>query len=207
MGVNKILEIIKSRPAWVNTPVHLWSLYANVRSELTIGSPVHAVIENFEGLACNSIHFIDYIARCNGARIVSIDTAKLDSEWVDAKRSGFMEINGELLVNFSDRSTLRLMGHRDAPYYYQTKLTSNGEEWIISDEKGDAISNLGRRVSGRAEFQSELTSSIIDSIFTYGKCELPSLSESADQHKAFLSALLEHYKSSKDASANSLPIT
>lgn len=206
-GINEILKAVSGRPAWVNTPMHLWSLYANLRDAIKKKSPIHAVIDNFEGLACSSIHFIDYIERCNGSKVVSIDAGRLQSEWVEAKRAGFMEVNGELRVDFSDGSTLRLIGNRDAPYHYKAKVACNGEVWDINDQEGLAISDTGRQVKGRTEFQSELTASILESIFASGTCGLPTLVESAQQHNKLLSALLTHYNSWKGAQGESIPIT
>lgn len=206
-GINEILKSVGGRPAWVNTPMHLWSLYANLRDIQKKQSPITAVIDNFEGLACSSIHFIDYIARCNGSQVVSIDTRRLQPEWVKAKRAGFMEVNGELKVDFSDGSTLCLTGDRDAPYYHNAKIACNGEVWEVNLQEGLATSDAGRQVKGRAEFQSELTASILESIFTSGTCGLPTLLESANQHEKLLSALLGHYNSWKGVTGESVPIT
>lgn len=205
-GVSKILTAIGGSPAWVNTPVHLWSLYANVRDALTKGAPIDAVIENFEGLACSSIHFIDFIARCNGSTVISIDSSGLEPSWVKSKRPGFMEVNGELVVKFSDKSTLRLIGHRDAPYHYTTRIACDDEVWEIDNYAGLATSNYGIKLAGKCEFQSELTAQLIESIFSCGECGLPTLAESAEQHKLLLQALLEHFKRS-NMFEKELPIT
>jgi hypothetical protein len=193
-GINEILNTIGGSPAWVNTPVHLWSLYANVRDALTKGAPIDAVIENFEGLACSSIHFIDFIARCNGSTVITIDSSGLEPDWVKSKRSGFMEVNGELVVKFSDNSTLRLIGHRDAPYHYTTKIACGNEIWEIDNYAGLATSSYGLKLAGKCEFQSELTAQLVESIFSSGECGLPTLEESAEQHKVLLRVLLEHFK-------------
>ena len=206
-GINQIMRATNDRPAWVNTPMHLWSLYSNLRGALKKQSPIHAFIDNFEGLACSSIHFIDYIARCNDSQVVNIDASRLHPQWVEAKRTGFMEVNGELRVEFSDGSTLCLIGNRDAPYHYKAKVACNGEVWEVNDQEGLATSDTGREVKGRTEFQSELTASILESIFTSGTCGLPTLAESANQHEKLLSALLAHYNAWKGVPAESVPIT
>lgn len=206
-GINEILKSVGGRPAWVNTPMHLWSLYANLRGTLKKHSPIHAVIDNFEGLACSSIHFIDYIARCNDSKVIDIDASRLHPQWVEAKRTGFMEVNGELRVDFSDGSTLCLKGGRDAPYYHNAKISCNREVWEVNLQEGLAMSDAGRQVKGRAEFQSELTASILESIFTSGTCGLPTLVESATQHEKLLSALLSHYSKWKGVTTESVPIT
>jgi hypothetical protein len=206
-GINEILRAVNGRPAWVNTPMHLWSLYSNLRGALKKHSPIHAIIDNFEGLACSSIHFIDYISRCNGSQVVRIDAGSLHPQWVEAKRLGFMEVNGELRVEFSDGSTLCLRGNRDAPYHYKANVVCNGEVWNVNDEEGIATSDTGRIVKGRSEFQSELTALILESIFSSGTCGLPTLIESANQHQKLLKVLLAHYNAWKGHKAESVPIT
>lgn len=206
-GIDKILEAVGNTPAWVNTPLHLWSLYAKVRDALPRGAPIHAVIENFEGLACSSIHFIDFIARCNGTTVVEIDSSGLESSWVDAKRPGFMEVNGSLGVTFSDGSTLRLIGHRDGPYHYTTKIVCAGDVWEINNQAGVATSSRGLRLNGGTEYQSELTAGLVDSILFSGKCMLPTLVQSASQHRILLRVLLKHLKESNCYGEDFLPIT
>lgn len=207
VGIDSIVRVIGGRPAWVNTPMHLWSLYANLRNALPKGEPIHAEILNFEGVACSSIHFIDYIARCNSSKVIEVNTDGLDFEWVNAKRPGFMEVNGALFVKFSDGSTLRLIGNRDAPYHYVAKIECGGETWSVNGEAGLAESNRGRRVSGRSEFQSQLTAGIIESIFSNNSCKLPLLSESADQHRILINALLKHWVAWSEKNATHIPIT
>jgi hypothetical protein len=206
-GINTIVNVIGDRPAWVNTPMHLWSLYVNLLAELPLSKPINMVISNFEGLACSSIHFIDFVARCNSSKVISIDSDRLDHAWVESKRQGFMEVNGELSVFFSDGSTLYLIGNKDAPYHYMAKISCDGEIWEVNAEEGFALSNLGKKIYGRVEFQSELTCSIVDSIFSNGTCELPTLNESAQQHRIFLNALLKHWCKWKGKNFESIPIT
>lgn len=206
-GVDIIVNTIGDRPAWVNTPMHLWSLYANLSDALPKGKPIRAEIKNFEGLACSSIHFIDYIARCNASKVMEIDSAGLDRSWVEAKRPGFMEVNGVLDVKFSDGSNLKLFGNRDAPYYYLANLFCDGESWEVDGRSGTATADTGRKVTGRSEFQSELTAGILKSIFSEGVCSLPELSESADQHRVLLKALIKHWNAWRGTSDKHVPIT
>lgn len=206
-GIQDIVDCIGSSPAWVNTPMHIYSLYKNLRSALPSGLPLHATVNGFEALACSSIHFIDFIARCNSAQVLRVDAGKIESEWVTAKRQGFMEVNGELSVGFSDGSTLLLRGRQDGPKFYQAEILCNGENWDIREEEGRAISSLGRRVSGRVEYQSEITSSVVDSILTGGHCALPTLLQSAQQHRHLLNALLRNWILSSKTSDLCVPIT
>lgn len=205
--VDEIVNIIGDTPAWVNTPMHLWSLYSNLKAEFSNHEPINAIIKNFEGLACSSIHFIDFIARCNKSKVTSIDTENLYPEWIESKRPGFMEVNGELAVNFSDGSRLKLIGNRDAAYHYTATISCAGETWEVDTEEGIAKSDLGRIIRGRAEYQSELTFGIVESILTRGMCGLPTLPESAHQHRILLAALLKHYIEHKGKDVTHIPIT
>jgi hypothetical protein len=205
--VDAIVETIGECPAWVNTPMHLWSLYSNLRLALTPGKPIHAVIENFEGLACNSIHFIDYIARTVGSKVSKIESSWPDCTWVEAKRRGYMELNGRIDVNFSDGSSLVLIGNRDAPYHYITRISCGDETWEVNGEKEVALSNTARRISGRLEFQSQITAGIVESIFKTGTCKLPTLEESASQHRPLLAELKKNYEAWIKGPIQTVPIT
>ena len=47
---------------------------------------------NFRGLACNSVHFLDLVLWWSDEKLVSVDTSCLDITWFESKRPGFFEI-------------------------------------------------------------------------------------------------------------------
>jgi hypothetical protein len=197
---------LQGRSAWVNTPMYLWPLYRKLRQLYKVGVPVEAYFEGFRGLACNSIHYIDFVSRWNGAMATQVDVSGLEPEWYAAKRDGFYEIDGDILVSFLDGSKLKLGSYRDK-LSYQVKLRIGQDEWSVSESEGKALATDGRVVEGGIEFQSQLTAPMVQAIFTGQPCGLPTLAESGQQHTLFLNALLTHWNEHMLNKLDRLPIT
>ena len=157
------------------------------------------------GLACNSIHFLDLFSWMSGDKIEGINTDNLENNWFESKRKGFWEVNGSLEIIFSNGSTS----------YIQSSNTkdkveieiSNGLVWNICEEDGVAKRNDSFTLNGNMEYQSNMTTSIVDSVIENRKCNLPSLTESSHIHKIFLKAMLDHWKEKVNSKAVILPIT
>jgi hypothetical protein len=194
------------KSAWVNTPMHLWSLYCNIRALYPTGKPIEATFEGFRGLACNAIHYVDFVSRWNGAPPTEVDASGLQSEWYPAKRDGFYEIDGKIRLQFADGSKLNLASERNN-LGYKVKLKIDGDEWQVSESEGVALSADGRRIEGGIQFQSALTAPMIEAIFNGTSCGLPSLQESAQQHGLFLNTLLDHWNRHMPEKRERLPIT
>lgn len=200
-------HLIGSRKvAWVNTPMHMWSLYKEIKRQHAEPKAIVASFEGFQGLACNAIHYIDFVSRWNGGIPVSMDTSGLLEQWHPAKRDGFWEIHGTLLVDFSDGSRLKLSTGED-DRDYRVQLKTHQDRWRVYESKGIAESDAGRVVQGKCEFQSQLTAPLMESILTTGDCDLPTLEESVAQHRVFLEGLMAHWNSSMEERRVRLPIT
>lgn len=192
--------------AWVNTPMHMWSLYRRLREQHPRAVPVVARFDGFRGLVCNAIHYIDLVARWNNARVVLVDTSGLQNSWYPAKRDGFYEVDGALALNFTDGSSLQLSSYRDN-LGYRARLSIADRQWDVRESEGVARTPTGESVLGSIEFQTQLTAPLLESVFNQGDCALPTLAQSADQHTAFLSALLAHWNANMPAPRCALPIT
>ena len=204
--ISELLNLLKDRLSWVNTPMYLWPLYYKLRELYPVGIPIEANFEGFNGLTCNAIHYVDFVARWNGARVTDLDISGLKAEWYPAKRNGFYEIDGEIRASFSDGSILRLYCDRNN-FGYKVKLKIDGEEWHVSESEGIARSRNNRVVVGGIEFQSQMTAPLAQAIFSGAPCGLPTLAESAQQHTLFISTLLEHWNRNMPNKVDRLPIT
>jgi hypothetical protein len=192
--------------AWVNTPMHMWTLYSRLRERHPGAMPVEASFEGFRGLVCNAIHYIDLMARWNGASIASVDTSGLQGPWYPAKREGFFEADGVLRLSFSDGSLLHLSSYRDKPGY-RARMRIDNLEWEIREPDGLARAESGETLAGPVEFQSQLTGPLAESVLQQGRCALPTLAQSAAQHVPFLAALQAHWNATMPTPRNALPIT
>lgn len=195
------------KSAWVNTPMYCWSLYQKIRMFYPSESSVDATFMGFGGLACNAIHFIDFVSRWSGALVTEIDVSGLRSDWYASKREGFYEIDGEMNVSFSDGSSLMMITDR-YEVNYMANLKIKDDEWLIDESKGLACTSDGRQTRrGDVEYQSQLTAPLVEAIFADNPCGLPTLAESAQQHNLFLNTLLGHWNRNMPARVSRLPIT
>jgi hypothetical protein len=192
--------------AWVNTPRHQWELYRTLRGQYPDSPAMEASFENFSGLACNTIHFVDFVCRWSDTQLVEVDTSGLHAEWYESKRPGFYEVDGRLEMRFSDGSRLTLASQR-GNFPYSASLKVKGREWKIDEAKGIASTLDGRMVEGKTEFQSQLTAPTVRAILVGVPCGLPTLTESIQQHEIFLDALIAHWNTHMPNKTDRIPIT
>ena len=192
--------------AWVNTPRLQWELYKTLRSKYPQEQSVNVNIENFSGLACNAIHFIDFVCRWSGTKLLEVDTQGLNSKWHQSKRAGFYEIDGRLEMRFKDGSSLKLTSQQGNMPATVT-LAINGQKWKIDEAKGMASTSDGQIVLGKTELQSQLTSPTVKAILYELPCGLPTLAQSIEQHEVFLDALISHWNTHMPERLDRLPIT
>jgi hypothetical protein len=192
--------------SWVNTPRHMWTLYQQLRAQYRSAKPIHARFEGCYGLACNAIHYIDFVSRWSNSRPIAIETDGLSNQWHAAKRMNFMEVWGRLSVTFDDGSQLDLVSESEK-HEYKVSLKIDCDEWTVSELEGFASRNDGYRVHGACEPQSQLTQGLTESILQTGRCDLPTLNDAAIQHRLLLDGLLAHWNSKMPNELIRLPIT
>jgi len=195
-----------STGVWVNTPRYLWPLYRALRDNYPVGKPIHACFSGMYGLACNSIHYIDYVSRWNQGTVTAVETSALNGGWVPSKRTGFFEVEGEILVNFSDGSTLFISGST-TPECYRVEIRIDDDVWRVDEEKGLAQTSDGKIIGGSVLRQSELIGPLLDVIFTTGSCNLPTLELSVAQHEPLLKSLMAHWNKYMPEKLDYVPIT
>ena len=198
--------ICNDSSVWVNTPMYMWTLYSNIRNNYVDKYIIEASFEGFAGLACNAIHYIDFVSRWNKSIPISINTNGLQNHWYPAKRNNFFEVYGELLIDFNDGSKLKLSSNPD-DINYIVNLKINHDEWRVFESEGIAYSADGKIIDGKCDYQSQLSAPLVESIIQSGYCDLPTISESIVQHKILLVSLLEHWNQCMPNKLDRLPIT
>ena len=203
----KLLES-QSIKCWVNCPRRANFEYSELR-DFFGGEPLTFMAVNGGGwgLGCNAIHFLDLLAFFSGRTEFSFDTSLLDRETRYGKREGFIEISGTLRgdcsgISFALRSAWGGKGRHIISLYSDTKVA-------VIDEIGSKVWRINEDTSECTDFnvpfQSNLTTSLANSILTDGICDLPTYDESLLVHMPFLKALSKHLGSGD--SNGSVPIT
>ena len=197
-----------NRNVWVNTPRRLMDWHKRIYSRISAAAsfPLHVHVSGASwGLACNAIHFIDLVSWWTNASVSSVETLELEN-WIESKRVGFFDVLGSLTVGYSDGSTLKLSSETGNKKLKIT-IKTREEKWLIDESAGQFTAPGLYQEHGKIILQSLLTPQIVRSILKNGNCELPTLSESIDQHRPFLSALLKHWNSIHRCNDLVLPIT
>ena len=205
--LNEIKSLTKdSLNSWVNTPMHAWPLYRYLTTKYTSPKNVSAYFLSFNGLACNCIHYIDFISRWIKSEIENIELTGLKKAWVPSKRQGFYEIEGKMSVKFKDGTILNMsskVGGKD----YMVEIHVEGETWQINENDGHAKSSTGIEIFEKTLLQSELTAIFLEQIFKTGNCDLPTIEQSINQHIPIIQALKDHWNQFMNTEMDRLPIT
>lgn len=194
---------------WVNTNRRLMTWHNEIRFQLQPHCKVPIKV-NITGdswdMATNAIHFIDLVSWWLDTSVVHINTKGL-GHWTPSKRAGFYEVFGRMHVTYSDRSELELTC-LPGPYTpIQISVSTPQGEWLIEDEAGRAVGPSGQQLLGELSLFSDLTAPLVKQILKEGRCDLPTLVESTEQHRHFLAALLVHWNISHSCQNSILPIT
>lgn len=97
--------------AWVNCGRRMMSFYRNLKDILqTEKNFVMTVSGTNWGLACNSIHFLDIYAFLSNQDQFKFDIEYLDDNWINSKRSGYIEFTGSFRIK-SNKGSLLLISY------------------------------------------------------------------------------------------------
>jgi hypothetical protein len=205
-SLNKINFILKSSNVWVNTFFRTVELFKKVKENTTKGALNFEVTGGNWGLACNTIHILDFIYWWTQENIDYIDVTSLERKWFESKRKNFWEVNGKINIYFKNSIKATLISD-DSASPFLIKIISDSEEWLINWDESSAVRNDGLKYVSKIKLQSETTSDLVSSILINNKSELPTLESSVYLHNHLLESLLLHWNKNKKTQDNILPIT
>lgn len=217
LSYQRVSELLKSKSikTWVNHPRRMFNSYRELKGLIgTNFMGTFQVTGGNWGLGCNGLHFIDFFEYLSGSKIKTIDTDWVDSEILESKRRGFVEFTGSLkgkLANGSDFKVTSLKGEPSAG----TITFFDGENRFIIQESGTpAIYQMKKSEAFKLkiiplimEFQSSLTTRLLEDLLSTGSCVLPTYEEAKQTHLLFVSALLQTYNRIKKTESHIIPIT
>ena len=207
--LNSIKKILSGQQAWVNHPRRLQSLHLKIKKLLNEHDyPLRLNVSGGNwGLACNAVHFIDLIRWWTDATVVSVDVTRLDQGWFEAKRQGFFEPFGSVMLAFSDGSQLELGCNQSGQPIKLSVGYLDGPEFEIDEQNGCARTGTGLEIKERILMQSELTGPWATNVFEGVNCALPSINHAYDTHALLIGALQENWNSFVGRTESRVPIT
>ena len=197
------------KKVYVNHPRRLMAWHKLIYKRLHGSGPFDCVVNLPSlGIACNVSHYIDLINWWTGEFPISVCTGGLFKNWVETKRPGFFEVQGELKISFDHGSSLKIRTHSQ-PESADIHITNHSSaSCIIYESVGKAVFDDGEVLEGQVIPQSKLTGLVLKSIQETGGCDLTEISVAARCNKLATSALLNHWnKFEQGPDRTSAPIT
>lgn len=206
------LMIKKGCKAWVNFSMRTMPFYHNLKGK--VDKPIQMIVSGSQyGLITNAVHFIDYIAFITGNYAFTVDTDGLNKTPIKSKRLGFLELNGTLNVHFSEGSSgsFTCYSTGNAPFiiellasnYRCLSRESEQKAWVSSGNTKWQWTELDSNIP----FQSDMTSSLVESILNYGVCPLTPYKDAANLHITFLGGLLQFLNKTSHKKYSLYPFT
>lgn len=187
------LAAILGELAVVNTARRTMHWHNLIATALQGHGPFEVLVEGGGwGLACNAIHHLDLVRWWSGEEPAEIDISGLKREWIEAKRKGFSEVLGRVVVDFSGGSRLTMVCHEERAPLIHLIRTGDGRQARLSEAEKVFEGLEAEVIAGRTEFQSEMTGSIADAVLAGQRVGLPSFTPIASAERLLLKALIPH---------------
>ena len=196
----KLLTSTKTK-AWVNCPRRMWKDYIVIKEEIHGQKDVSYTVNGINwGLGCNSIHFLDHFQWLTNSKLLSIDNSQLDNQLLKAKRQGYIEFSVTLTANFENNNTLSLTSDvSDRKPNFIIEISCKDFSYIIEETQSKyTFQKHSQGIVYKKEkemtipFQSQLTQTVAESLFSRGKQHLTPFEDSAYQHKLLIGSLISH---------------
>ncbi|MDA7855552.1 Gfo/Idh/MocA family oxidoreductase [Cyclobacteriaceae bacterium] len=214
---SEIANIIKetSTSTWVNHARRMFDHYQKIKSIIAQNEERVSlqVYGGNWGLACNGLHFIDLVCFLSNSEIEKIDFDGVE-EVIDSKRFNNIEFTGSIkgkLKNRSDFSIFSLSGHSaDITVCIFTK----SNRWLVQEGGSPKVIHLPEGNNFNEiitpfvnEYQSNLTTKIINDILVDGNTSLPTYDEASSSHVPFINGALNTYIKLTGIKTSICPIT
>ena len=215
---SEIGNLIKSSgtPTWVNHPRRMFEHYKDLKNKIAANGEF-VRFQIFGGnwdLACNALHFIDLISFLSGSEVLNLDFREIDNNIIKSKRPNCIELTGSLsgvLKNGNRFNISSLDGN-----YEDITITvlTKSSRWIIQEGEAQRTIYLGKENNFNEiidpftnEYQSTLTTRIINDILIEGNTNLPKYDEACSAHVPFIKGTLETYNKISGSNTLTCPIT
>lgn len=217
LAYQRVSKILKSNSVntWVNHSRRMFNSYRELQG--LIGGNflgTFQVTGGNWGLGCNGLHFLDFFEYLSGSKIETIDADWVDFELLESKRKGFVEFTGTLKGKLANGSGFQVTSLKGEPSAGTIAIFDSENRFIIQESGTPAIYYMKKSdgfkqniIPCTMEFQSSLTTKLLEDLLSSGSCNLPAYEEAKQTHELFIGALLQAYNSIQKTDTHILPIT
>ena len=165
------------------------------------------------GLACNSVHFLDFLDSISGREGLKINKIDINNECFESKRSGFFELTGGISIQSARGIILNLSSKGiDSDNVIHIKMDggnkcleatlSIGEINCVFHAEDDEVSIKKYTLP----MQSRITGGIVENICQNDTCTLPTYDQSIKHHLILFDCFSDVFKGNLGL-ADNCPIT
>lgn len=215
---SEIGDLIKASgtPTWVNHPRRMFKHYLDIKNKISKNEEV-VNFQIFGGnwdLACNALHFIDLINFLSGSEVLNLDFGEIDNNIIKSKRPNCIELTGSFSGVLKNGNRFNISSLEGAYEDITITILTKSSRWIVQEGAAQRIIYLGKENnfneiidSFTNEYQSTLTTRIINDILIEGNTSLPNYDEACSSHIPFIKGTLESYNRISDSNNLICPIT
>jgi predicted dehydrogenase len=194
---------------YVNLPRRLFPHYQLLKEYINKKYSFSAKISGGTwGLASNALHFIDLLQYLFDSKIIKIDTKKLGS-FFPSKRSGYLEIDGILTIEFENNSFAEIICSKEKFEHIHIELSYEDTNVDIIEKEGAFlnITNKNIQIPIKQLMVIDTTAMIIQKILNNEDCLIPPFSEVKANHEFFVNSLINYFTINKKLISEEFHIT
>jgi predicted dehydrogenase len=212
----RVKELLENHniKTWVNHPRRMFQSYMSLKEEMSSSPKVFQVTGGNWGLGCNGLHFIDLFVFLASSNVKSIDTSRVDNIISASKRNGFIEFSGTITGVLNNGSVFHVTSLSGESTAATITIFDSQNRYLIQESGTPVIYTFQKEKNFKCEekefnmeYQSTLTSVIVNNLIEKGNCLLPDYDEACHSHLPFISHLLNNYNRSTNTLHTILPIT
>jgi len=201
---------------YVNHPRRMTPVYNEICKTIKDigGRSYFSVVGESWDLGCNALHMLDLFVFFGNSPLKSINTDGIDSNILESKRSGYVEFTGSFTGLLENNDAFAINSFPGKRGELTISAATNGYRWLIQEGGTKTVIKLAAEDSYAVknsvffqDYQSNLTTNIIESFLIRGVCHLPDYSTASHTHELFIESLLEKYNTITNLKELKCPIT
>jgi hypothetical protein len=201
------MNLIDVERTWVNTNYSGINLFTEILDKFDSFNNLSIETKPTNwGMACNAIHFLDWVTMKLNTSIDIIDTDNL-TDWQLSKREDYYEVYGEINILFKNNINLILKSISNNNQNLIFTIANKNQSWKINWYKGQAIGNTNEIINKKIAFQSDITGSILDSLINSHICNLTPYKVSSENHRLLVDVFIRSWNARFKTDQEYIPVT